>query len=370
MPDVITHRFTLCKDGRKKIDCPQCGHKKRFVLYIDNLTGEALHETVGKCDRANNCGHHFTPSQFKAIGGAIPEGEYKPTPVPDKPIDSLPMALLEASTKHYQRSNFYEFFCLRFGKHWADRLFSLYCVGSSKHWEGAALFPLIDEGGLFRQCQIILYNPETGRRIKEGQQVKKYNRVTGCYETVITDEDCGKVFGRYLTKETRSLNLESVLFGQHLLTGNESKTICLVESFKAAMIAAVYMPQYIWMATGGVYGVSWYSHKFYKLFEGRNIILFPDLALKGRKKVNGDPIPTPFEIWTEKAKELREKVRCNIRVSDMLEKIATDQDRQDGNDIADYLLRGERIDSTGLALTDEGYPLVFDYSGANRYLPV
>ena len=61
------HKYSLAKKG--KGFCPKCGHeckRKTFVLYIDNETGNPLHSTVGKCDRSDNCGHHYTPKQYFA----------------------------------------------------------------------------------------------------------------------------------------------------------------------------------------------------------------------------------------------------------------------------------------------------------------
>jgi hypothetical protein len=55
------YKYQLAKRG--KAICPTC-ERKTFVLYIDNSTGNPLHSTVGKCDRADNCGHHYTPKQY------------------------------------------------------------------------------------------------------------------------------------------------------------------------------------------------------------------------------------------------------------------------------------------------------------------
>ena len=54
------HKFSLRKRG--KTECPAC-KRKTFVLYIDGF-GNPLHPTVGKCDRAYNCQHHYTPKQY------------------------------------------------------------------------------------------------------------------------------------------------------------------------------------------------------------------------------------------------------------------------------------------------------------------
>lgn len=56
---------------------------------------------------------------------------------------------------------------------------------------------------------------------------------------------------------------------------------------------------------------------------GRKAFLFPDLGA--------------YHAWAEKAAKLSEI--CHFTVSDILERIATEQDIKDGLDIADYLIR-------------------------------
>jgi hypothetical protein len=60
-----------------------------------------------------------------------------------------------------------------------------------------------------------------------------------------------------------------------------------------------------------------------KVLAGRSVTLFPDL--------NG------FEKWSLKAKQLSHIAK--FTVSDLLERKATDQERESGLDLADYLLR-------------------------------
>ena len=48
---------------KSRFICPNCG-KKELVRYIDLETGNYIDETVGKCNRIENCGYHFTPKMF------------------------------------------------------------------------------------------------------------------------------------------------------------------------------------------------------------------------------------------------------------------------------------------------------------------
>ncbi len=43
----------------------------------------------------------------------------------------------------------------------------------------------------------------------------------------------------------------SVLFGEHLLPMNRGKPVAIVESEKTALVAAYYLPEYVWLASGG-----------------------------------------------------------------------------------------------------------------------
>src|SRR5690606_39778453 len=76
----------------------------------------------------------------------------------------------------------------------------------------------------------------------------------------------------------------------------------------------------IWLATGGLNNLS--KSRFEPL-RGRKVVLYPDLGA--------------YDRWSEKAKEL--KPICSISVSDLLEQVATEKERDNGFDVADYLIR-------------------------------
>ena len=45
--------------------CPQCGRKGVFTRYIDTYNGNIyISDNVGKCDRLDKCGYHYTPYQY------------------------------------------------------------------------------------------------------------------------------------------------------------------------------------------------------------------------------------------------------------------------------------------------------------------
>ena len=60
--NMKTYKYFLDRSSERCI-CPNCG-KKTFVLYINNNTFRPLSSRVGKCDRINICGFHYTPSEY------------------------------------------------------------------------------------------------------------------------------------------------------------------------------------------------------------------------------------------------------------------------------------------------------------------
>ena len=45
--------------------CPQCGRKNVFTRYIDTENNNTyISDNVGKCNRLDKCGYHYTPHQY------------------------------------------------------------------------------------------------------------------------------------------------------------------------------------------------------------------------------------------------------------------------------------------------------------------
>ena len=45
--------------------CPQCHRKGTFTRYIDTHNNNIyISENVGKCNRLDKCGYHYTPKQY------------------------------------------------------------------------------------------------------------------------------------------------------------------------------------------------------------------------------------------------------------------------------------------------------------------
>ena len=111
-------------------------------------------------------------------------------------------------------------------------------------------------------------------------------------------------------------NLKQCFFGEHLLANDMTKPVAIVESEKTAIIASILHDKYIWLACGSKNGLSDYKMQ---ILRDRKVMLYPDLGA--------------YSEWYEKS------VKYNVGISDILERNATQEDRENGLDLADFLLR-------------------------------
>lgn len=301
------HRYILepYKGMNTRYRCPSCQQRdKTFSLYIDTETGEHIHPSVGRCNRESNCGHHYTPKQYfqdNNISFDTPQPKaYKPRPVTPlpKPVSFIPVEVFKASLKAHETNHFVQFLINLFGVEVASQLVSRYFIATSKHWSGATVFWQIDTQGKVRTGKIMLYSPTTGKRVKE-----PFNHINWVHKALKQPE----------------FKLKQCLFGEHLLI-DKTKPVAIVESEKTAVIASVYLPQFIWVAVGSLTNLN--AEKC-SILKGRTVTLFPDL--------NG------FDKWSSKAKELSHL--ATFTVSDLLERKATEAEKKQGFDLADYLIK-------------------------------
>jgi len=301
------HKYILepYKGMNTRYRCPSCQQRdKTFSLYIDTETGEHIHPTVGRCNRESNCGHHYTPKQYfqdNNISFDTPQPKaYKPRPVtpPQKPVSFIPVEVFKASLKAHETNHFVQFLINLFGVEVASQLVSRYFIATSKHWNGATVFWQIDTQGKVRTGKIMLYSPTTGKRVKNLEL---------------------PVYWVHKALKQPEFELRQCLFGEHLLI-DKTKPVAIVESEKTAVIASVYLPQFVWVAVGSLTNLN--AEKC-SILKGRTVTLFPDL--------NG------FDKWSSKAKELSHL--AIFTVSDLLERKATEAEKKQGFDLADYLIK-------------------------------
>lgn len=310
-----THRYILepYKGMGTRYHCPSCQQRnKTFSLYIDIETGKHIYPSVGRCNRESNCGHHYTPKQYfqdNNISIDKPKA-YKPRLVApqQKPASFISAEVFKASLKGYETNHFIKYLIDLFGVETASQLVSRYFIATSKHWNGATVFWQIDTQGKVRAGKIMLYSPTTGKRVKE-----PFSYIHWVHKAI----------------KQPQFELRQCLFGEHLLN-DKTKPVAIVESEKTAVIASVYLPQFIWVAVGSLANLT--AQKC-SILKGRIVTLYPDL--------NG------FDKWSNKAKELSHL--AIFTVSDLLENKATEAERKQGFDLADYLIK---YDYKAIAIPD------------------
>lgn len=295
MNNNSTYHLEKYSGLKSRFTCPACGKHKEFVRYIDH-EGNYLNNSVGKCNRQVKCGYHKTPKQYFSENPSLkiqPSKIVAPKDNKKKSPTYIDFKVIKQSCKQYEKNNFASFLFSRFDKKDVLQTLKKYHVGTSKHWKGTTVFPQIDSKGKVRTAKIMLYDKSTGKRVK-----KPYNHITWLHS----------VLG------LKDFNLNQCLFGEHLIS--QADTVCIVESEKTAIIASLVHPKYTWLATGGINGGKIEQH----LFKGKRTILFPDLGVD----------------WTMKAELIQ-----GAAISDLLEKISTQAEKEKGFDIADFLLKQE-----------------------------
>ncbi|WP_286156422.1 MULTISPECIES: DUF6371 domain-containing protein [Bacteroidales] len=308
------YRFHLQKyKYGSKISCPSCGKPRCFVKYVDAEGDIAFPDNVGKCDHENRCGYHYTPKEYfkdnpdvlvrdQSVGESFQAALCKF--VEKKPVltvpSYIPLSYVDRSLSHYEINPLYRYLCNVFGEEETIRLFQLYRIGTSAKWGGSAVFWQIDINGLVSTGKIMCYNPENGHRIKEPQAFVSWAHS----ELHLPD-----------------FHLKQCLFGEHLLKGSSSSPVMLVESEKTAVIMSHFIPDYIWLATGGKNGC--FNREAMLALQGSDVTLIPDLGAS--------------EQWKAKSSLLL-GICKKVSVSDILERIATDEHRNKGLDIADFFL--------------------------------
>ena len=364
-----TFKYSL-EIGSKKYVCPNCS-KKTFVYYVETETGNYLPIDFGRCDREQNCNYHKAPPKGKRgclipfltliniSGGAsklvdvngvismIPNSqilernqntcfvsewylktstinylnneskyfntglipfinEVKTIKLPQPITQSFHSSELQDKLINQYKikltfDNLTTFLLDNFTFDEVDNVVSKYYLTGTNHfWKNATIFWQIDNKEQIRGAKIMLYNTNTGKRIKE-----PYNHINWLHKAI---------------KEP-NFNLSQCLFGLHLINEDYQKNIAIVESEKTAIIMSIYLPDFIWVATGSK---SNFKFELLEPLKKRNCFAFPD---KGE-----------FINWSNKAKELKNK-GFKIEVSNILEQTPF----KNGYDLVDYYFNRNQL---------------------------
>lgn len=303
------YRFILEPYNGKntRYTCPECGVLSNFTRYIDKITGKHVHPSVGRCNREDKCGYHYKPKQYYLDNNVsrdrAPGIKAVKEPPKIKEISFVPSSIVEDSRKAFNNNYFVRWLYKIFPQDVVVELIEKYNIGTSKLWQGAVVFWQKDINHQVRTGKIMLYDINTGQRVKKPHSLISWSH-------------------KYINMP--DFKLRQCLFGEHLIN-YLNKPVAIVEGEKTAIIASAYFPQFNWVATGGKNNA---KLEKYMCIRGKNVILFPDLGA--------------FNKWSEWAKEISHNLPgTQVKVSDLLERNANQTDKEQGLDLADYLVRFE-----------------------------
>lgn len=325
-------RFILDK-GSKKFYCEGCNRKK-LVRYIDIETNEYLPEKYGRCDGIDKCTYHINPysdGYHKSIdvGNIAVYETYKKISSPKKIVyfDSDFFKKIE-NVSRFRDNVFLQNIMLKvpypFEEADVFETALLYRLGtiSSGNRSGAVAFPFIDLNKNIRTVQIVEFHENNHRKSIDylHSMLEKYFKKNGF--------PLPNWLSSYLNNEKKV----SCLFGEHLLEKFPDNPIALVEAPKTAIYGTLYfgLPKtkndLIWLA---VNSRDTFTFDKLKVLKNKNIVVFPDLSKDG----------STYNMWKEKASRFALKIPgVRFHFSDLLEKEATEKERIDGLDLADFLI--------------------------------
>ena len=338
------YRYKFEKGSRKHF-CPAC-NKKRFVRYVDTKTGEYLPEQYGRCDRSDNCGYDLNPYSdgyakmiwereqkvTEVTKVTVPKQKYfftQPKPQPEPEPTFFDFDTFKQTLKGYEKNVFIQNLLYRvqypFEATEITRVIQLYRLGTvtNGYRAGANTFPFIDTKNNVRAIQV--------------KQFDETNHTTGTdfLHSIIEKHHTrnNKPLPEWLEAYTKQEKRITCLFGEHLLSRYPNNPVALVEAPKTAVYGALYfgMPEnpenFIWLA---VYNKSSFSFDKLKALKGRFVYVFPDLSNDGNT----------FKEWETKAKDYESRLHgTRFIFSDLLEQLAPEQDKGEGNDLADFLIK-------------------------------
>lgn len=320
------YKYQLEKGSRKHL-CPQC-NKKTFVRFIDVESREYLPYEFGRCDRESKCNYYLNPyaekyqqEQFKT--NYRPQRKSNYVPICSKKSDPIffDFETFKKTLQGYDKNTFIQNLLSRvafpFEVDEVTKVIELYRLGTTS--AGAITFPFIDINNKIRAVQVKQFdknNHTTNTNWLHSIEAKKYD-----------------VLPKWLEEYQKQDLKVSCLFGEHLLKRYPNNPIALVEAPKTAIYGSLYfgMPadekQLIWLA---VYNKSSFTFEKSKVLSGRNILVFPDLSKDG----------STFKEWKAKADQFQRQIKQTRFVfSDLLERFASVEDREQGNDLADVLIQ-------------------------------
>ncbi len=206
-----------------KIDCPHCGGRKCYTLYIDTESGELMPAEYGRCDRQNSCGYVRYPNfgQSQVFKTNIPP------PPPQSYIDKKVVA---SCLMWYDKNPFAIAIAEKFGQRGVE-VMQMYFIGTTKALGTA--FWTINSDLVTCSGKVINYIAKD----KEDKLAPFRDKEKMPYYPFKKDDGYFACF-----------------FGQHLV--KKESVVWIVESEKTAILCAIRWPEFTWLSSGGSTGIT------------------------------------------------------------------------------------------------------------------
>lgn len=284
------YKYSLDRTSKKFV-CPKC-NKKTFVRYLDNENNQYLESVYGRCDRESNCRLHNAPNKNEIIT--------KSFFIPKKTYSYINSNEISVSGRNFKNNNFIHYLKKIFSELEIKNVILKYCIGTSSYWNGASIFWQINNFEKVNTGKVMLFDIENGKRVK-----KPYSHINWMHKVL----------------KLQNFELQQCLFGLHLINEQKTKIIGLVESEKTAVIMSLFLPNYIWLATGSKTN---FKYELLKPIKEYKVLAFPDKS--------------EFEDWNKKTIELN-KLGFKIKCSKIIEKLNV----ENGYDLADYFIYNTNV---------------------------
>ena len=263
-------------------------HQKPVPVGSNHLTTNHRNQPTGP----QPLYHYPVPSELYSV----PQSNQ-----PEKPHDFIPHKYLKRSLS--LNSDFVRFLRKHFSDLQIAEAANNYLLGATTKKE--VIFWQIDMEGKVRTGKIMQYNPQTGRRVKQG-----YGGINWVHHKL-----------KKSNPSFTDFNLSQCYFGEHLLRLYPDKPVAIVEDEKTAVIASMIYHNYNWLAAGNLNGLNVEKSR---TLQNKTIILYPDAGC--------------YDRWLKKADQINHNLPLHLTVSDFLEHFASPQQTHHGYDLADYII--------------------------------
>ena len=222
------------------------------------------------------------------------ESSFSKKSIKPKKTRFIPEAVIWKYYDTEPENNLLKYLRMNYSKERVDDVKESYVLGTTKN--GGTIFWQINKDGNVQKAKISYYN--------------RYGKRTNKFKVPYKNED----------------GYHSCLYGEHLLINSlkVNGTVILVESEKTAIVGDILLPNYVWLAYGGLNGL---TDKKMNCLEGCNVLIIPDISENAVAAIY------------KKLPQLTQLCR-KVRIWDMTEGKTDLQLKQEGiynNDLEDFI---------------------------------